>query len=128
LTVPTSAPTASAISASVSPSYSARITTSRWSGQCPHRPADDLADLAAFDVNGVRDKHTRVRAPGLRGLLRLRGPRLRDPRLRDPRLRDFVERLESMFCPPVLEREIPGDPQQESAQRPADRVESVRMA
>ena len=33
-----------------------------------------------------------------------------------------------MFCPPVLEREVPGDPQQEGAQRPARRIEPVRIS
>ena len=46
-----------------------------------------------------------------------------------PALRGLlVERLEPMFFPPVLEREVPGDPQQEGAQRPAERIEPVRIS
>jgi hypothetical protein len=39
-----------------------------------------------------------------------------------------VERLEPMFCPPVLEREVPGDAEQEGPQRPARRIESLRVS
>jgi len=40
----------------------------------------------------------------------------------------FVQRLVAMFGSPLLEREVPGNPKEEGAQRPASRIEPIRMS
>ena len=97
--MPTSASTARATSASVKPSVleeDHRLALQQR--QRAHCAADHVANVAAIEVDRLRDK----------GLI--------------------VERRESMFRSPVLEREVPGDPKQEGAQRPASRVEPVGIS
>src|SRR6185503_19385422 len=67
-------------------------------GQRTHGPADDVAHLAAIEVD----------------------------RLRNHRL--IIERLEPMLGAPVLEREVPGDPEEEGARGPACRIKPLWIA
>jgi len=62
-----------------------------------HGPADDVAKLAALVIDRL----------GHKGLV--------------------VERLQPVFLSPAFQRQVPGNPQQEGAQRPAVRIEPVRM-